>query len=149
MTSLRTSLVMAPMLAATLGLAGPSGARAQTTPAAASISAAETVKAYKMDAARHVYAVYANRIYKGKLPPLVHAIVVLEVDLDESGNLRHITPVRVPSHAPDVAVAVTHMLELAAPLPAPRRMGGVRFTEVWLVDKSGRFQLDTLTEGQR
>ena len=26
--------------------------------------------------------------------------------------------------------------------------GGAKFTEIWLVDKSGRFQLDTLTEGQ-
>lgn len=34
-------------------------------------------------------------------------------------------------------------------MPAPRRMGGTRYFEVWLVDKSGRFQLDSLTEGQR
>jgi len=27
-------------------------------------------------------------------------------------------------------------------------MGGTRYTDIWLVDKSGRFQLDTLTEGQ-
>ena len=33
--------------------------------------------------------------------------------------------------------------------PAPAKLGSVRYTEIWLVDKSGRFQLDTLTEGQR
>jgi hypothetical protein len=37
----------------------------------------------------------------------------------------------------------------AAPFPAPVRMGRVTYTDVWLWDKSGRFQLDTLTEGQR
>jgi hypothetical protein len=28
-------------------------------------------------------------------------------------------------------------------------MGSVTYTDVWLWDKSGNFQLDTLTEGQR
>ena len=37
----------------------------------------------------------------------------------------------------------------AAPFPVPARMGKVTYTETWLWDKSGRFQLDTLTEGQR
>ena len=29
-----------------------------------------------------------------------------------------------------------------------RLTGGVRYTEIWLVHKDGRFQLDALTEGQ-
>jgi protein TonB len=33
-------------------------------------------------------------------------------------------------------------------LPPPVRMGRVRFIEIWLVDRSGRFQVDSLTEGQ-
>jgi len=36
----------------------------------------------------------------------------------------------------------------AAPFPVPARMGKVTYTETWLWDKSGHFQLDTLTEGQ-
>jgi hypothetical protein len=42
------------------------------------------------------------------------------------------------------------MIRRAAPLPAPSRMLGntVAYTETWLVDRSGRFQLDTLSEGQ-
>ena len=36
----------------------------------------------------------------------------------------------------------------AAPFPAPARMGKVVYTDTWLWHKSGRFQLDTLTEGQ-
>jgi hypothetical protein len=113
------------------------------------VSSAETPKAYKVDAARHVYKAYADKIYKGKLPPLIHAVVVLEVSVDEHGNVRDINTIRVPTHAPDVTVAVKEMIHHASPMPAPSRMGGVKFTEVWLVDKSGRFQLDTLTEGQR
>jgi hypothetical protein len=113
------------------------------------VSMAETPRAYRMDAARAIYAAYPNRIYKGKLPPLVHAVVVLEVDVDETGKVRDVNMIRVPTHAPDVVVAVRKMIHDASPLPAPSRMGGAKFTEIWLVDKSGRFQLDALTEGQR
>jgi hypothetical protein len=33
-------------------------------------------------------------------------------------------------------------------LPAHGNSAGFRFTEIWLVTKDGRFQLDALTEGQ-
>jgi len=147
MKSLRTPHLVAATLLAAVSLAGSLPARAQTQ-AIASVSTAETAKAYKMDAARHVYKAYPDRIYKGKLPPLVHAIVVLEVSVDERGYVQDINTIRVPTHAPDVTVAVKDMIHHASPMPAPARMGSVKFTEVWLVDKSGRFQLDTLTEGQ-
>jgi hypothetical protein len=41
------------------------------------------------------------------------------------------------------------LIRRAAPLPPPVRMGKLRFLEIWLVDRSGRFQVDSLTEGQR
>ena len=92
---------------------------------------------------------YANRIYKGRLPPLIHGVVVVETTVDASGQPRDVKVVRGPSHAPDVTVAVVEMIKRAGPLPAPSRFGGpVKFTEIWLVHKDGRFQLDALTEGQ-
>ena len=144
MKSLRTQLLAISFVAA---LAVPLTAQAQAV-AAAMVSSAETPKAYKVDAAKHVYKAYPEKIYKGKLPPLIHAVVVLEVSVDAQGNVRDINTIRVPTHAPDVTVAVKDMIQRASPMPAPARMGGAKFTEVWLVDKSGRFQLDTLTEGQ-
>lgn len=114
----------------------------------AAASNAADAKAYRKDGARHIYATYAGQIYKGKLPPLVHAIVVTETELDAQGNVRNVQMIRVPTHAPDVTERVRKMIHQASPLPAPTRMGGTRYFEVWLVDKSGRFQLDTLTEGQ-
>jgi len=142
----RHPIVASVMLASLFLLAAPP-ARAQSA-RATKVSMAETAKAYRMDAARHIYAAYPEKIYKGKLPPLVHAIVVLEMDLDANGQLRSINLVRVPTHAPDVTEAVKDMIRRAAPMPAPSRLGGARFMEIWLVDKSGRFQLDALTEGQ-
>ena len=117
-------------------------------PGSRKVSLATTPKAYRVDGARYLYATYADRIFKGKLPPLIHAIVVTETELDANGNVRGVQMVRVPSHAPEVVVKVREMIMAASPLPAPVRMGGTRYTDIWLVDKSGRFQLDTLTEGQ-
>jgi hypothetical protein len=112
------------------------------------VSHATDAKAYRKDGARHLYAIYAQHIYKGKLPPLVHAIVVVETELDAGGHVRDIRMIRVPTHAPDVTERVRGLIRQASPLPAPSRMGSTRYLEIWLVDKSGRFQLDTLTEGQ-
>ena len=121
-------------------------ASAQTV---AAVSTADNARAYRVDAARHLYAAYKDQIYKGKLPPLVHAIVVVETEIDERGQVRNVQMIRVPTHAPDVTVRVREMIRAAGPLPVPARLGGgTKYMEVWLVDKSGRFQLDTLTEGQ-
>ncbi len=113
------------------------------------VSAAADSRAYRLDAARHIYASYPNRIYKGRLPPLIHGVVVVETTVDGNGHPREVKVVRGPSHAPDVTVAVVEMIKRAGPLPAPSRFSGpVKFTEIWLVHKNGRFQLDALTEGQ-
>jgi protein TonB len=113
------------------------------------VSAAGSAKEYRMDAAKHVYAAYAPRIYKGRLPPLIHGVVVVETAVDGSGRARDVTLIRGPKHAPDVSAAVVEMIRRASPLPVPSRMaGGTRFIEIWLVHKNGKFQLDALTEGQ-
>ena len=112
------------------------------------VSAAISAREYRLDAARQVYAAYASRIFKGRLPPLIHAVVVVETTIDESGRPRDVKVVRGPSHAPDVSAAVAKMIgRVSLPMPA-RLAGGFKFTEVWLVHKDGRFQLDALTEGQ-
>jgi protein TonB len=125
------------------------GAAAAPALAVRTVSLAETPKAYRVDGARHLYTAYPERIYKGVLPPLLHAIVVVETEVDEGGHVRDIRMIRSPSHAPDVVLKVRDMIRAASPLPAPQRMGRTKYLDIWLVHKSGRFQLDTLTEGQR
>ena len=112
------------------------------------VSMAGSAQSYRTDAAKHVYGTYAGQIYKGMLPPLVHAIVVVETEVDKAGNVRDVRVVRSPSHAPDVTKRVIAMIHKASPFPEPRQLGATRFMEVWMVDRSGRFQLHTLTEGQ-
>lgn len=111
------------------------------------VSMAGDSRSYKLDAARHIYAAYASRIFKGRLPPLIHAVVVVETTVDSSGVPRDVKVVRGPSHAPDVTAAVIEMIRRAG-LPAHGLASGMKFTEIWLVNKDGRFQLDSLTEGQ-
>ena len=113
------------------------------------VSNASDPRLYRLDAARHVYAAYAPRIFKGRLPPLIHAVVVVETTVDPSGRPSDVKLVRGPSHAPDVSAAVIEMIHKVSPLPTPTRFAGsLKFTEIWLVTKDGRFQLDALTEGQ-
>ena len=74
-------------------LAWSAGASAQTVKA---VSTADSPKAYKHDAAQHIYRHYAGQIFKGKLPPLVHAIVVCETEVDGDGHVRDVKMIRVP-----------------------------------------------------
>lgn len=105
-------------------------------------------KKFKVDAARHLYSCYPARIYKGKLPPLLYGVMVVNVELDAKGNVVNVNTIRPPAAA-EVAPWVESMVRKASPFPAPVRMAEARFTEIFLVDKSGRFQTDSLTEGQR
>jgi protein TonB len=111
-------------------------------------SMANTPREYRQDAAKHLYQFNSNRIYKGRLPPLLYAIGVLDVELDRQGRVQGIAWKRAPTHAPEVMAEIEKTVRSAAPYPAPARMGKVVYTDVWLWHKSGRFQLDTLTEGQ-
>jgi hypothetical protein len=111
-------------------------------------STAANPRAYRADAAQHIYALNQERIWKGRLPPLLYAIGVLQVEVDGRGNVRNLSWMRAPKHAPEVIAAIEKTVRAAAPFPVPARMGKVVYTDTWLWHSSGRFQLDTLTEGQ-
>lgn len=118
-------------------------------PSGGKVSQASNPRDYRRDAAQHLYSLNANRIYTGQMPPLLQAVGVLQVHLDERGQVRKLEWMRAPSHVPAVMAEIERTARAAAPYPAPKRLGQVVYTETWLWDKSGRFQLDTLTEGQR
>ena len=123
--------------------------QAQPAPKAAGPSSqARSAREYRRDAAQHLYALQAERIYKGRLPPMLYAVGVLNVDIDRRGQVLGVHWMRAPRHAPEVMAEIEKMVHAAAPYPAPRYMAKVTYTDVWLWHKSGRFQLDTLTEGQ-
>lgn len=90
----------------------------------------------------------APRVYKGRMPPLLEAVGVLNVDIDQKGAVRAVNWMRAPKHVPQVMAEIERMVKAAAPYPVPRHLSQVTYTDTWLWHKSGKFQLDTLTEGQ-
>lgn len=79
---------------------------------------------------------------------MLYAVGVLQVDISGRGQVLRLRWMRAPTQAPEVIAEIERTVRRAAPFPVPRRLGHVTYTDVWLWDKSGRFQLDTLTEGQ-
>ena len=118
----------------------------KTTPAL--VSHAKTPQDYRADAARHLYETYQQRIYPGKLPPMLKAVGVVEVAVNSQGQVDGIVWLRAPQHVPEVMREIEQALRQAAPYPAPVHMKQVKYIDTWLWHASGRFQLDTLTEGQ-
>ena len=112
------------------------------------ISLARTPKDYRHDAAHHIYGFNQHRIHKGKLPPLLYAIGVVTFEVREDGKIESFDWMRKPKQAPEVVQEIERTIKAAEPFPAPIHLGRVRYTETWLWQKSGKFQLDTLTEGQ-
>ena len=144
-------------LPAAPGVPGASLPTTPGTPPAAAVppvaaqpaaSLAANALAYRRDAAAHLYALNAARIYKGMLRPNLYAIGVVDVDIDRQGRVTRIEWRRAPTHAPEVIDEIERTIRAAAPYPVPQRLGRVTYRDIWLWDESGKFQLDTLTEGQ-
>ena len=110
----------------------------------------EVEREFRIDAARHLYACFPMRVYRGKLPPMLYGVMMIETELDAAGNVVNTKVVRKPA-ADEVAPWVLAMIKRASPFPAPAKMAGgtVVYTETYFVDKSGLFQTFSLTEGQR
>ncbi|WP_310564664.1 hypothetical protein [Hydrogenophaga sp.] len=117
-------------------------------PPGTKLSAAVSAQDYRKDGARHIYAQNGHRIYKGKMPPLLQGVGVMQMDIDGRGQIVSMSWLRPPSHS-GARAEIERTARAAAPYPVPQRLGRVTYTDTWLWDKSGQFQLDTLTEGQR
>jgi len=154
MNTHHTPLLGALVLAGLLGTAtAPALAQFSTPPAAATTSkqasTARTEREYRKDGARHLYAAYKKQVRKGKMPPLLYGVAIIETEIGAGGEVRDVRVVRQPAAA-EVGPWAVEMIRHASPFPAPpAEMGSVKYTEIWLVDKNGRFQLDTLSEGQK
>lgn len=108
------------------------------------------IKAYRKTGAGHIYKKYPSRIYPTKIPPLVYAVVVVETHVEADGRVKRVSFSRTPSHAPEVPPMIAQLITDASPLPAPpASVGAHTYVETWLWDRGGKFQLDTLTKGQR
>jgi hypothetical protein len=145
----RRTLISCLTLGASLGfVAGCSTTSTGESKKRPAPSVARNSKEYRLDAAKHLYQANPEKIFKGKLPPLLYAIGVVRVDISKDGEIVSIDWMRKPLHATEVIEAIETKIRKASPFPAPLYLGHVTYTETWLWHKTGRFQLDTLTEGQ-
>lgn len=143
-----TSTSPAPAPSLSQGPAPQAKVPSPTPPPVQTKSLARNHKEYRKDAASHLYGRQAHRIYKGRLPPMLQAVGVLNVDIDSLGGVKAVYWTRAPRHVPHVMAEIERMVKASAPYPVPQHLRQVTYTDVWLWHQSGQFQLDTLTEGQ-
>jgi protein TonB len=74
-------------------------------------------------------------------------VAIVETEIDENGNVIDAVVTREPAAAKEVGPWIVSMIRAASPFPKPGQR--TRYRDIWLVDRSYTFQLDTLTEGQQ
>ncbi len=99
----------------------------------------------RLQAAHRLIAANPQHSYTGKVPEILLAIPVLEVDLNRDGSIKRIVVLRRPSQEMDTVQLAIDALHRAAPygdlsrLPAPWK-----FTETFLFNDERRFKPRTL-----
>jgi protein TonB len=105
---------------------------------------------YKSQVAQHVLQHNPDRSYTGKLPPMLPAIVVLQITVDENGGLENVAVQR--SRDDDASQIALDSMRRSTPLPPPHALaqagGKLTFSETFLFADSGRYQLRSLAGPQ-
>jgi protein TonB len=105
---------------------------------------------YKTQVAQHVVQHNPSHSFKGTLPPLLPAIVVLEITVDRDGQLAGVAVQR--SRNPDASQVALESMRRSTPLPRPERLaqstGKLTFSETFLFADSNRYQLRSLAGPQ-
>jgi protein TonB len=108
-----------------------------------------TVDDYKFDAAVQIVQFNAAHTFSGKLPPMLPAVVVLRITVDESGRITDMWVQRAPEHgqlASEIAMASMHR---AGVMPRPLNLANgpdrlLSYSETFLFNADNRFQVRTL-----
>lgn len=127
----------------------PAPPAAATTPAPP--RAAANIDEYKVQVAERILASNPHQTFSGRLPPMLPAIVVLDIGIDRDGG---VSEARV-HRSRDNAAAKVALAALAAGTPYPKpghllRFGHktLVFSETFLFNKDYQFQLRTLAGPQ-
>lgn len=130
----------------------------RTAPATAPVPAARATETlseldWRRALAQHILAVNKERVFEGRPPQPLKAVVVLELAVSADGRIQGASVMRAPAHARELGAVAVRTAQAASPLPPPPRAlvgraGSVRFTETWLFRQDDRFQLRTLAQAQ-
>jgi protein TonB len=116
-----------------------------TAPTAPTAPAPAGLDDYKTQVAHHVADHNPERAYTGTLPPMLPAIVVLEITVDRDGQLADVAVQR--SRNPDASEIALASVRRSSPLPPPPT-GRLTFSETFLFADSERYQLRSLAGPQ-
>jgi len=105
------------------------------------------LESWKRSAAQRIHQANQNKLFEGRPHHLLQAVIVVEATVDRNGNVVTSKVTRSPKikKLDDMALA---SLKAASPLPAPPQTllvrGNLVFSETWLVQNDGTFQVRTL-----
>lgn len=120
------------------------------SPAPVSKPALADLDAYKTRVAQHVLQHNPHHNFDGKLPPMLPAIVVLEITVDRDGQLAEVEVQR--SRDPDASQIALASMRRSTPLPPPQHLvradGKLKFSETFLFADSQHYQLRSLAGPQ-
>ena len=156
MRQLLTVLAVATLLAACQKAPEPrvrTAAGVPATPQAPkAIAPAATIEAYKLRVAQQIMDANSEHTFSGRLPPMLPAIVVLDLSVGRDGALKSVRVHRSrDSDASNAALAAVRRVPDAFP-PAAQLMRSrdktLDFSETFLFNDQYRFQLRTLSGPQ-
>jgi protein TonB len=105
------------------------------------------LESWKRSAAQRIHQANQKKLFEGRPHHLLQAVIVVEATVDRNGNVVTSKVTRSPKikKLDDMALA---SLKAASPLPAPPQSllvrGNLVFSETWLVQNDGSFQVRTL-----
>jgi protein TonB len=110
-----------------------------------------TLDAYKAEVAQHVMRANPGQTFSGRLPPMLPAIVVVNITVGEDGELQDVAVQR--SRDPSASEVALASMRRCGRLPPPARllaanMRALTFSETFLFDDQYRFQLRSLAGPQ-
>jgi protein TonB len=110
-----------------------------------------TVDAYKIGVARHILRSNLGHTFDGQLPPMLPAIVVLRLSVDNTGNLTDVFVQRSRDEVASAAAMASIRRSGTFPLPCGlivRPDGTLSFSETFLFNGQYQFQLRSLAGPQ-
>ena len=110
-----------------------------------------SLDAYKAEVAQHVMRANSGQTFSGQLPPMLPAIVVVNITVNEDGELQDVAVQR--SRDPDASKVAVASMRRSGRLPRPANllatnMRALTFSETFLFDHQYRFQLRSLAGPQ-
>ena len=110
-----------------------------------------SLDAYKAAVAQHVMRANSGQTFSGQLPPMLPAIVVVNITVGEDGELQDVAVQR--SRDPDASKVALASMRRTGRLPRPEsllatNMKALTFSETFLFNSDYRFQLRSLARPQ-